>query len=320
MNTFGNNFRISIFGESHGAAVGILIDGCHPGIKISENDFSEDLGRRKPGAKGTTTRIEDDKPEIKSGVFQGKTTGTPILIEFQNNNIRSKDYSNLVKHPRPGHADFVAQEKYKGFQDYRGGGHFSGRLTLALVAAGVIAKKIVPEIQIEAQLKSVHGNIDIEAAISHAIKQRDSVGGIVECKASPMPIGIGEPFFNALESQIAHLAFSVPGVKGVEFGSGFEAATMMGSQFNDLIDDKCGKTETNHSGGINGGISNGNELLYRVAVRPTASISQVQSTFNFDSQSKENLEIKGRHDLCIALRTPVIFEAITAIVLADLSL
>lgn len=320
MNTFGNKFRISIFGESHGPSVGILIDGCPAGIQLDENDFLEDLSRRKPGAKGTTTRIEGDRPVIKSGVFQGLTTGTPILIEFQNNNTQSKDYSNLVNHPRPGHADFVAQEKYKGFQDYRGGGHFSGRLTLGLVAAGVIAKKIIPEIQIMANLKSVHGTKDIDAALNQAIQQKDSVGGIVECTASPMPIGLGEPFFNALESQIAHLAFAVPGVKGIEFGSGFEAATLMGSQFNDLIIDKKGKTESNHSGGINGGISNGNELLFRVAIRPTASIAKGQSSFNFKSQKKEILEIKGRHDLCIALRTPVIFEAVTAVVLADLSL
>lgn len=320
MNTFGNNFRISIFGESHGPSVGILIDGCPAGIPLFDHDFIEDLSRRKPGAKGTTTRIEGDEPEIKSGVFQNKTTGTPLLIEFQNRDVQSKDYSNLVNHPRPGHADFVAQNKYKGFQDYRGGGHFSGRLTLGLVAAGVIAKKIVGAIQISAHLKAVNGIEDIDAALNQAMKQKDSVGGIVECTASPMPVGLGEPFFNALESQIAHLAFAVPGVKGIEFGSGFEAADMMGSQFNDLIMDASGKTESNHSGGINGGISNGNELLFRVAVRPTASIIKAQSTFNFERNRKEKLEIKGRHDFCIALRTPVIFEAITAIVLADLSL
>jgi chorismate synthase len=276
--------------------------------------------RRKSGAKGTTSRIEDDKPEIKSGVFNGKTTGAPILIEFENKNTQSKDYSNLLKHPRPSHADFVASQKYKGFQDYRGGGHFSGRMTLAMVAAGVVAKKIISEINISAELIAVAGQKNIQEAIKAAIENKDSVGGIIECTAKNMPIGLGEPFFNSVESQISQLAFSVPGIKGIEFGKGFAATQMKGSDFNDPIIDENGTTKTNNSGGINGGISNGNDLLFRVAVRPTASIYSAQETYNFENQKVETLEIKGRHDICIALRMPVIIEAITAIALADLRL
>jgi chorismate synthase len=320
MNTFGTRYRVSVFGESHGKCVGVLIDGCPAGQALSEDDFTADLQRRRSGAKGTTTRIEADLPEIKSGVFNGKTTGAPIMIEFQNKNTQSKDYSNLIKHPRPSHADFVAQEKYKGLQDYRGGGHFSGRMTLALVAAGVVAKKLISDISISAELTEVAGQKDIQQAITTAIGNRDSVGGIIECKATKMPVGLGEPFFNSVESQIAHLAFSVPGIKGIEFGKGFEATRMTGQAFNDPIIDKKGTTKSNHSGGINGGISNGNNLVFRVAVRPTASIFAPQETYNFESQSVETLEIKGRHDVCIALRVPVIIEAITAIALANLSL
>jgi len=317
MNTFGNKYRINIFGESHGKSVGVLIDGCPAGIELHEDDLTADLLRRKSGAKGTTPRIENDKPEIKSGVFSGKTTGAPILIEFENKNTRSKDYSNLINQPRPSHADFVAQQKYKDFQDYRGGGHFSGRITLGLVAAGVIAKKIIDKIKITAKLTEVGGNKNIDEEITKAIKNKDSVGGIIECTAENMPIGLGEPFFNSVESQISHLAFSIPGIKAIEFGSGFGATRMKGSEFNDVIIDEKGTTKTNNSGGINGGISNGNNLVFRVAVRPTASISLPQQTFNFNTKQIEELVIKGRHDVCIALRVPVIIEAITAIVLAD---
>ncbi len=320
MNSFGNKFRISIFGESHGKSVGVIVDGCPAGISLCEDDFITDLLRRKSGAKGTTTRIEGDIPLIKSGVFNGKTTGAPILIEFENQNTRSKDYSNLIKHPRPSHSDFVAQKKYNGFQDYRGGGHFSGRITLGLVAAGVIAKKIISDIHITATLTQVAGNTNIDEEINNAIKNKDSVGGIIECVAKNMPIGLGEPFFNSVESQISSLAFSIPGIKAIEFGVGFAATKMTGSKFNDAIIDKKGTTKTNNAGGINGGISNGNNLIFRVAVRPTASIYSKQETYNFENNKIETLKIKGRHDLCIALRVPVIIEAITAIALADFSL
>lgn len=320
MNSFGTFFRVHIFGESHGAAVGICIDNCPAGIDLNEEDFLQDISRRKSGAKGTTPRKEEDAPEIISGVFNGKTTGAPITILFKNTNVISKDYSNLIDTPRPGHADFTAKLKFGGFNDYRGGGHFSGRLTLCLVAAGVIAKKICNTISIQAKLIEAGGQSDIEKAIDEALSSKDSIGGIVECVASNMPIGLGEPFFNSIESLISHIVFSIPAIKGIEFGSGFSAAKMKGSEHNDAITDKSGKTEKNNAGGINGGISNGNNLIFRVAVKPTSSIGLPQETLNFKTGEKEYLEIKGRHDACIALRVPVVIEAVTAIVLADLML
>lgn len=317
MNSFGRIFRINIFGESHGESVGVNIDGCRPGIKLSNEDFLADLKRRKSGAKGTTPRHEKDLPDIISGLFNGYTTGAPITIIFKNENIRSKDYSSLVKHPRPGHADFTGYNKFNGFNDYRGGGHFSARLTLGLVSAGVIAKKIIQPIDIQAYIKQVNNNTDIEKAINDAISKHESVGGIVECKARNMPIGLGEPFFDSIESVISHLAFSIPAVKGIEFGSGFKAAEMYGSEHNDVLIDKKGTTTTNNAAGINGGISNGNDLIFRIAVKPTSSISIAQDTYNFETKKIETLKIVGRHDVCVALRVPVILEAITAIALAD---
>lgn len=320
MNSFGTFFRVHIFGESHGAAVGICIDNCPAGIDLSEEDFLHDISRRKSGAKGTTPRKEEDTPEIISGVFNGKTTGAPITILFKNTNVVSKDYSNLIDMPRPGHADFTAKIKYGGFNDYRGGGHFSGRLTLCLVAAGVIAKKNCSSISIQAKLIEAGGKRDIEKAIDEALAAKDSIGGIVECEAINIPVGLGEPFFNSIESLISHIVFSIPAIKGIEFGSGFSATKMKGSEHNDAITDASGKTEKNNAGGINGGISNGNNLVFRVAVKPTSSIGIPQGTMNFKSGQKETLEIKGRHDACIALRVPVVIEAVTAIVLADLML
>lgn len=320
MNSFGTLFKVHIFGESHGAAIGVCIDNCPAGIDLNEADFLHDISRRKSGAKGTTPRQEEDTPEIISGVFNGKTTGAPITVLFKNNNVISKDYSNLIDTPRPGHADFTAKIKYGGFNDYRGGGHFSGRLTLCLVAAGVIAKKICNTISIQASLIEAGGKSDIDKAIDEALAAKDSIGGIVECVAGNTPIGLGEPFFDSVESLISHIIFSIPAIKGIEFGSGFSAAKMKGSKHNDSISDQSGKTEQNNSGGINGGISNGNNLVFRVAVKPTSSIGIAQETFNFKSGQKEILEIKGRHDACIALRVPVVIEAATAIVLADLML
>jgi len=320
MNTFGTLFKISIFGESHGSNVGLVIDGCPVGIDIDVKDFLHDLERRKSGKKGTTPRLEKDLPKIISGTFNGKTTGAPITILFENTNIRSKDYSGLVDTPRPGHADFTAKIKYKGFNDFRGGGHFSGRLTLALVAAGVIAKKILPNTDIKARVIEVGGQKDIQKALDEALENKDSLGAIVECKANKLPIGLGEPFFDSLESLIAHLVFAIPATKGIEFGSGFSSAAMTGSQMNDEFIDKDGKTRSNNSGGINGGISNGNELHFNVAIKPTSSIALSQNTFNFKENKLEELEIKGRHDLCIALRVPPVLEAVTAIALADLFL
>ena len=320
MNSFGNFFRINIFGESHGPCIGINIDGCPPGIPLTEDDFAADLERRKPGARGTTPRKEDDSPEIVSGCYRGFTTGAPLTLLFANKNVRSGDYDHLRNRPRPGHADFVAAKRFMGFNDPRGGGHFSGRLTLALVAAGVVAKKILDEVEIAAALVQAGGRSDIEAAVEEALAAGDSIGGLVECRAKNIPVGWGEPFFDPVESVISHLAFAVPAIKGIEFGSGFAAASMKGSEHNDAIVDESGKTASNNAGGISGGLTNGNELVFRVAVKPTSSISKKQETLNVKTGKMETLQVKGRHDACIALRVPVVIEAITAVALADLKL
>ncbi len=318
MNSFGRIFRLSIFGESHGAAVGIVIDGCPAGVPLSTNDFLPDLQRRKAGAAGTTPRVEEDMPELISGVFNNHTTGSPITILFRNNNTQPKDYDAIRNTPRPGHADFVLDKKHKGFNDYRGGGHSSGRLTLALVAAGVVAKKLIGNIAVQATLVEAGGNRDIEAAIDNAVEMQDSIGGIIECRATNLPIGLGEPFFDSVESVISHLVFSIPATKGIEFGSGFLAAKMTGSENNDAILDEHGTTKTNFAGGVNGGITNGNELMFRVAIKPASSTPQTQQTWNNETKSVEDFTVKGRHDLCIALRAPVVIEAVTAVALADL--
>lgn len=320
MNTFGRRFRVSIFGESHGKRIGVTLDGCPAGISLSEQDFMRDLSRRKAGAPGTTPRQEEDLPDIVSGCFRGYTTGAPLTVLFQNQNIRSADYDELLQTPRPGHADFVAWKRFQGFNDHRGGGHFSGRLTLALVVAGVVAKRIIQPVEVVARLVAAGGNTDIEEAIREALAAKDSVGGLVECRASGIPIGWGEPFFDPIESVISHLAFAVPAIKGIEFGSGFGAAMMKGSQHNDPILDQKGTTASNHAGGISGGLTNGNELIFRVAVKPTSSIGIDQHTFSPHSGQMETLAVKGRHDACIALRVPVVIEAITAIALADFKL
>jgi chorismate synthase len=320
MNSIGRIFRISLFGESHGHGIGVTIDGCPPGIPLTHEDFSADLGRRKAGKPGTTPRIEDDLPEFLSGEFNGFTTGAPLTVLFRNRNVRSGDYADLRKTPRPGHSDFVAYKRYKGFNDYRGGGHFSGRLTLCLVAAGVVARKLISPVVVQARLISAGGDKDIDRAVAGALAQGDSVGGLVECRANGIPIGWGEPFFDSVESVIAHMAFAIPAIKGIEFGSGFAAASMRGSNHNDVILDDSGRTGTNNAGGISGGLTNGNELVFRIAVKPTSSISVRQSTFSIESGKVEELEVKGRHDACIALRVPVVLEAITAIALADLKL
>jgi chorismate synthase len=319
LNSFGQIFRVNIFGESHGESVGILIDGCPAGLPLGPEDLLADIERRKGGQQpGTTPRKEEDTPHFKSGLFQGKTTGAPILIYFENNNTRSGDYEKQRSIPRPGHADFVAAKKFGGFEDYRGSGHFSGRLTLPLVAAGAIAKKIVGAVRIEAMLIEVGGHADVEKGIEHAIANKDSVGGIVECRVNGLPIGLGEPFFDATESLLAHAVFAVPAIRGIEFGTGFAAAKMFGSEHNDAIEDSEGATRTNHAGGIVGGLTNGNELVFRVAVKPTSSTPKEQRSLNTSSGRQEEFVIKGRHDLCIALRVPVVIEAVTAIVLADL--
>ena len=322
MNSFGRLFRITIFGESHGESVGVNIDGCPAGLPLPVEDFLPDLERRKGGIqKGTTPRQEDDLPIVKSGLFNGVSTGAPITILFENNNTRSADYEKQRAVPRPGHADFVAHQKFGGFEDYRGGGSFSARLTVGLVAAAVIAKKLLgPAIKVKADILEVGGETDIEKGLQKAIDAKDSVGGIIECRVTGLPVGLGEPFFDSVESLLAHTALAIPAVRGVEFGTGFAAARMFGSQHNDAIEDMTGRTRTNHAGGVVGGLTNGNELVYRIAIKPTSSTPKEQLTLNWETEQLEKFSVKGRHDLCVALRAPVILEAMTAIVLTDLLL
>jgi len=327
MNSFGRIFRISIFGESHGESVGIVVDGCPAGMPLTTDDFLPDLERRKGGTqKGTTPRQEEDLPIFKSGLFNNTTTGAPITILFENKNIRSGDYEKQRDVPRPGHADFVAHKKFAGFEDYRGSGHFSGRLTVALVAAGVIGKKILSRfpsphgqgIVVKSSILEIGGETDLDKGLQKAIDAKDSIGGIIECRATGLPIGLGEPFFDSAESLLSHIVFAIPAVRGIEFGTGFAAAKMFGSDHNDAIETMEGKTRTNHAGGIVGGLTNGNELVFRIAIKPTSSTPKEQNTLNWETGNVEIASVKGRHDLCIALRVPVIVEAVTAIVLADL--
>ncbi len=325
MNSFGRIFRLNIFGESHGPSVGIVLDGILPGIPVHITDFEKDLDRRRGGSQsGTTTRTEADIPEFISGVFNGFTTGAPLTIVFKNNNIKSEDYAATRNIPRPGHADFVAEKKFKGFQDYRGGGHFSGRLTVCMVAAGVMAKKMLvhlgTSISANAYIKEIGGEANIEDAIEKAHLNNDSIGGIIECVTQNIPVGLGEPFFDSLESLLSHAIFAIPAIKGIEFGAGFTAAGMKGIEHNDALSDHQGKTLTNHAGGISGGISNGNDLVFRVAVKPTSSTPNVQTSLNTLTGQMESFVVKGRHDLSIALRVPVVVEAVTNCVLADLLL
>lgn len=322
MNSFGTKFRISVFGESHGEAIGVVMDGVPAGIPLCEDDFYPDLGRRRSGVKGTTPRKESDKPEIVSGVFNGFATGAPLTVLFRNEDTRSGDYKNLAVHPRPSHADWTAFKKFGGFNDYRGGGHFSGRLTLTLVAAGVVAKKMLARdnVTVSSEILEIGGCTDktrFGEVVENALREQDSVGGIIECTAENVRVGAGEPFFDSVESVMSHLLFSVPSVKGVEFGLGFGSARVPGSRNNDPIIDAGGRTATNNAGGINGGIANGNPIVVRVAVKPTPSIASEQNTYNTETGSVEPLVIKGRHDACIALRAPVVVEAAVAIALAQ---
>ena len=317
MNTFGRNFRVQIFGESHGAAIGVVVDGVRAGMPLCKEDFVKDILRRKSGANGTTPRQEADEPEILSGVYEGHTTGAPIAIIFRNNNTRSSDYDSLRDVPRPGHADYTASVKWNGFNDLRGGGHFSGRLTLPLVAAGVIAKKQCG-FSFNASLTEIGGEADDAKwpdLLDATAKEGDSIGGVVECRVEGVPTGLGEPFFDSVESLISHAIFSVPGVRGIEFGDGFASSRMKGSEHNDAF-----PLVKNGSGGVNGGISNGAPIVFRVAFKPTSSIARTQKTLNVKTGETVDLNVPGRHDTCFALRTPVIVEAVSAIVLADLSI
>ena len=341
MNTFGRKFRVSIFGESHGKQIGVVLDGVPAGLQLSEEDLMGDILRRKSGARGTTPRIEADQPVIVSGVFEGHTTGAPLTILFSNTNTHSSDYSLFKNIPRPGHADFTAEIKYLSCQDPRGGGHFSGRLTLPIVAAGVVAKKILQDSTSQDDYKVTDDSISAgiielggiprpegnnqqmpdvwRIALDQAIREGDSLGAVVECRVEGMDIGYGEPFWDSVESVISHAIFSIPGVRGIEFGDGFAAAAMKGSEHNDPIGPD-GIPMKNGSGGVNGGISNGAPIVFRVAFKPTSSIRKEQQTWNFATCQMDRLVVPGRHDACFALRAPVVVEAMTAIVLADLVL
>ena len=341
MNTLGRKFRVSIFGESYGEAIGVVLDGVPAGLELTEADFEKDIDRRRSGAKGTTPRKESDAPQIVSGVFEGHTTGAPLTILFRNENKRSQDYDLFAAMPRPGHADLTAALKWDDCQDPRGGGHFSGRLTLPVVAAGVVAKKIISDAtildnapcnEINARIVEL-GGIPEDAdsglqvplqqswqqAIDEAVKEGDSLGAVIECVVPEIEPGYGEPFWDSVESVLAHGIFSIPGVRGVEFGDGFKAAAMKGSQHNDPIG-QDGIPTKNGAGGVNGGITNGAPIVFRAAVKPTSSIRKAQETFNFATGKMDTLEVPGRHDVCFALRAPVVIEAVTAITLADLIL
>ena len=361
MNTLGRKFRVSIFGESHGELIGVVLDGVPAGLELSEHDFQQDILRRKSGAKGTTPRIEADSPMIVSGVFEGHTTGAPLTIAFKNTNTYSSDYELFAAMPRPGHADLTAALKWDDCQDPRGGGHFSGRLTLPIVAAGVVAKKILadatmlddaPVGTVNARIVELGGialedlstspevareNIDVaeksrgvtregvempdewQRAIDQAIKEGDSVGAVIECVVPDIDPGYGEPFWDSVESVISHAVFAIPGVRGIEFGDGFAAARMKGSEHNDPIGPDA-RPQKNGAGGVNGGITNGAPIVFRAAFKPTSSIRKAQQTFNFATGQMDELVVPGRHDACFALRAPIVVEAMTAIALADLVL
>ncbi|MBQ8940464.1 MAG: chorismate synthase [Firmicutes bacterium] len=347
-STFGNIFKITTWGESHGRGLGVVIDGCPAGIPLCEEDIQRDMDRRKPGqSRYTTQRSEADKIEIMSGVFEGKTTGTPISLMVLNTDQRSRDYSAICDVYRPGHADYGFETKY-GFRDYRGGGRSSARETLARVAAGAVARKILAELNIKVDAYTVsineieidRNNFDLaerfnnpvvmpdkaaaenaQALLDTAIKNLDSVGGVIECCVTGLPAGIGEPVFDKLDASLGRAIFSIGAVKGVEFGLGFEAAKIYGSQNNDNFTFKDGKVEklTNNSGGILGGISDGSELILRAAFKPTPSIAQPQKTVNSKNENIE-IEIKGRHDPIVVPRAVIVVEAMTAITLVDLLL
>lgn len=320
MNSFGRIFRVHIFGESHGPAVGVVLDGCPAGLALAEKDLEEDLGRRKAGPRGTTARHEPDRPRILSGVFEGRTTGAPILVLFENEAADPAAYDGIRTTPRPGHADLAAWLKFGGYNDHRGGGPFSGRLTVGLVAAGAVAKKVIAPVRLAARLVEAGGAADVEAAVDKAMAEGQTIGGVVECEATDVPAGLGEPFFDSVESLVGHILFAIPAVKGVEFGAGFAAARMTGETSNDPIVGADGRTLTNNAGGAAGGITNGNPLVFRAAFKPTPSLPRPQRTVDLATGRPAEVVAGGRHDVCIALRAPVVVEAAAAVVLADLLL
>lgn len=321
-NSFGKILRVSIYGASHDEVIGIIIEGVPQGLHLPTTLFDDDLNRRRPQRLGETSRHESDTPHISGLDANDYTTGQPLRIEFHNQDTRSKDYSHLRRQPRPSHADLVQMRKYGPEYDIAGGGMASGRMTVALVAAGVVAKRIL-RAEFTTEVISIGGERDPqrqEELIERIAREGDSIGGVVECRATGIPHSLGEPFFDSAESIIAHLLFSIPGIKGVEFGDGFAGTHKRGSERNDAIISTEGETLTNNEGGINGGITNGNEVVVRAAIKPTPSIAREQHTYNFESQTIEPLTIGGRHDACIARRAAVVVEAMVALALADLKL
>lgn len=348
--SFGKEFRMTVFGESHGKCIGVAVEGCPPGLDIDISLIQEELDKRKPGQSDvTTSRKESDDVKIQSGVFNRKATGAPIVMTVKNKDVASGCYEKIRHTPRPGHADFTARTKYRGFNDYRGGGIFSGRMTAAFVMTGGIARQILAEsgiavlahiiqigtVSVKREMcdKEIEKNVytnkvrcaDLEVAqamereVIRAKKTGDSVGGVVECRAIGMPVGVGEPLFDSIESILSHALFSIPAVKGVEFGAGFECARMRGSEHNDpfIIEDGETVTATNNAGGILGGISDGMPIVFRVAIKPTPSICKPQATVNVETMEECQLEAKGRHDPCIAIRAVPVVESMAAISLAD---
>ena len=349
-NTYGNSITVTLFGESHGEQIGAVIDGLAPGMEIDLDFINHQLNLRKPHGRISTQRVEADEPKIVSGVFEGKTTGTPVCVLFENQNTKSKDYSKTKDLMRPGHADYTALQKYHGFADYRGGGHFSGRLTTPIVATGAILIKALQKkgiyigshiqkcgpieykkfMDFGAEIAKVNAltfpvldeNVadQMRQYIEQAAAEGDSVGGILETVVVGMPAGVGEPWFDTMESMLSHAMFSIPAVKGIEFGAGFGFADMKGSQANDAFVVEKGKvsTKTNHNGGINGGITNGMPISFRTVIKPTPSIYKTQETINAASMENTELQIEGRHDPAIIHRARVVVDSMVAIVLADM--
>jgi chorismate synthase len=349
-NSIGKDFVITCFGESHGKCIGTIIDGCPAGLPLTETDIQKELDKRLPPKREiVSARREKDKVEILSGTYNGFTTGAPICALVWNKEIISSDYDSIKDTPRPGHADYPARTKYQGLNDHRGGGRFSGRITVSFIIAGAIAKKLLQVFDIEVlaytteirklglqkapTLEEVRKNTymnavrcpnlemteKMEEAILDARKQGDSVGGIVECVASNVPVGVGEPVFDSLDAEIAKMLFGIPAVKGVEFGAGFEVARLTGSENNDLYILNEGKIETltNNAGGVLGGLSSGMPLVVRVAVKPTPSISKEQRTVDLSTMEETTIRIQGRHDPCIVPKAVLVVESLVAVVLVD---
>lgn len=349
-NVFGNSITITLFGESHGEAIGAVVDGLAPGIKIDNEYIAKKLSMRRPYGKISTARVEADEYKILSGVFGGYTTGTPLCIMIENTNKKSADYQDRLDIPRPSHADFTAREKYHGFEDHRGGGHFSGRITAALVAVGAILQSALEAkgIKIGSHITELHGAFDrpfdnfeedidlvnskifpvlTENAEQNMIREiekaaslGDSVGGILESAIIGLPSGVGEPWFDSMESMLSHGLFSIPAVKGVEFGLGFAFADTYGSDANDIFAVRDGRvvTESNNNGGINGGITNGMPITFRTVIKPTPTIFKSQGSVSLSKMENTTLEAKGRHDPCIVHRARAVVDAVAAIVIADM--